>query len=85
MIPRWHLLRDNCPAPKVGPFVSSMRLLDIPNTLIGAITSMPANCVALCIRADPLNLKVRDIGRLEGAARRRGMRIFWVKRRIGKI
>lgn len=85
MIPRWHPLLQPGGPPKSGPFVCSMKLLDIPNTMLGAITSLPVNCVGLCIRTDPLQLGVRDIGRLEGAARRRGMRIFWVKRRRGKI
>lgn len=57
---------------------------DIPATLVGAINSVPANCVAITIRAGS-GLSIFDLGTIERAARRRNIRLLWVKRRRGSM
>lgn len=79
---RWHY-KDG--PPPAGPFVSSARLLDIPNTLVGAIRSMPAGCVAVAIRAVPFDLSVACLADLERAARHKGLRLLWVRQRNGRL
>lgn len=80
VIRRWHWLRDG-PCPTDRPFVTSHRMLDVGSTMVGSIMNAPANCVAVAIRWDPINLSGRVVADCERAARRKGIRIFWVRRR----
>jgi orotidine-5'-phosphate decarboxylase len=58
------------------PFVLDTRSHDIPQTIVGMIRALPENCVALSLRVLGGPAMVR---RAESAARRRGIRILWVR------
>lgn len=58
------------------PFVLDTRSHDIPRTIVGMIRALPENCVALSLRVLGGPAMVR---RAESAARRKGIRILWVR------
>ncbi len=58
------------------PFVLDTRSHDIPRTIVGMIRALPQNCVALSLRVQGGPAMV---SRAEAAARRRGIRILWVR------
>ncbi len=80
MIRRWHWATDG--KMPSGPFVASARILDVPNTLKAAIMNAPPNCIAITIR---LPTNDRTIADCERAARRKGLRIFWMRRRSASL
>lgn len=82
MIQRWHWLSGQ-PIP-IGPFIASGRLLDIPETMIGVINNLPSNCVGVAIRLHPL-YAFSMVTECERAARRKGIRLFWLRRRKGQL
>lgn len=54
-------------------FAFRYKLRDIPNTVVGAINALPPQCVAVAVH------KEVSAAPIERAARRRGMRIMWVR------
>jgi hypothetical protein len=79
MLKRWHWLLGG-PVPDV-PFVSSARMLDIGGTMVAAIASAPANCVAIAMGCTLFQLNAKAIADCERAARRKGLRLLWIRRR----
>lgn len=74
MIPKWRPLRGK-PIPEV-PYVADCRSFDVPNTICAMIRGLPVNCVAVTLR--PYG-GAEMISRAEATARRRGIRILWVR------
>ncbi len=83
MLKRWHWLLDG-PVPTV-PFVSSARMLDIGSTMVAAIRNAPTNCVAIAMGCTLFQLNAKTIADCERAARRKGLRLLWVRRRARTI
>lgn len=55
------------------PFAFRYKLRDIPNAVVGAINALPPQCVAVAVHKDVHAASV------ERAARRRGIRVMWVR------
>ena len=81
IIRRWRFLRDGDP-PKDRPFVADFRTVDIPNTMVNAISNVPPNCVAITWRITHL-YGPSCVAVCERAARRKGIRLLWVRIRAG--
>ena len=75
IVRRWRPLRG--PKPE-GPYVADCRSFDIPATIGAMIRNADAGCVAVTLR--PYG-GAEMIATAEREARRRGMRIFWVRAR----
>lgn len=66
------------------PFACRVVLNDVPETVIGAIRSMPPNCIAVTVST---NVRKHHV-EIERAARRRGVRVLWddrFRRAIAKL
>lgn len=74
----WNNIFAGEPQPSV-PFVSSVRMLDIPHTVSAAINNLNEHCVAVVVRYDGLNVNGRFIADVERTARHKGIRVLWVR------